>query len=138
MILICNLILMGWGRCLKVTLHTCAPENFHEVQTLPFGVAAERSVHYLWDYFSFFFFLPGHILFSKKGLSMSQGSKTLHGFFWGDLTSTLGGDFQVLFLLTKSAQNGEKIDQISHPSRHMRRKNSAVTNNMNMFVNNFI
>ena len=38
-----------------------------EVRALPLGVAAERSVHYFWDYVSFFF--PGHIILSQKGLS---------------------------------------------------------------------
>ena len=36
------------------------------VCALPLGVAAERSVHYFWDYFSSFFLR--HILFSQKGL----------------------------------------------------------------------
>ena len=39
-----------------------------EVSALPLGVAAECSVHYFGDYFSFFSF-PGRILFSQKGLS---------------------------------------------------------------------
>ena len=38
------------------------------VRALPLGVAAKRSVHYICDYFSFLFFLR-HILFSQKGLS---------------------------------------------------------------------
>ena len=38
------------------------------VRVLPLGVAAERRVHYFWDYFSFFLFWDPYFC-SKKGLS---------------------------------------------------------------------
>jgi hypothetical protein len=37
---------------------------------------SKRGVHYYRDYFSFIFFLLGHILFSRKRLS--EGSEALH------------------------------------------------------------
>ena len=46
-----------------------------EVCALPLGVAAEQSVHYFWEYFSFF--LLCHLLFSQKGLS--YGYETFYG-----------------------------------------------------------
>ena len=47
------------------------------VRALPLVVAAERSVHYFWDYlFLSSFFLPCHILFLQKGLS--KGYEILH------------------------------------------------------------
>ena len=39
------------------------------VHALPLAVTAERSVHYIWYYFSFLLFFFRHILFSQKGLS---------------------------------------------------------------------
>ena len=60
--------------------HFPLPELLIDLQILSgtnLSSPAERSVHYFWDYFSFFFFLLGHILFSQKGLS--QGSETWHG-----------------------------------------------------------
>jgi hypothetical protein len=46
------------------------------VRALPLGVAVERSVHYIWCYFSFLSF-PCHILYSQKELSW--GYEILHG-----------------------------------------------------------
>ena len=39
-----------------------------EVCALPLGIAAERSVHYFWDYFSSPFFLTGSHTFLPEGV----------------------------------------------------------------------
>ena len=51
-------------------LKSIGPSGVH---ALPLGIAAERSVHYFCDYFSFFFLR--HILFSQKGLSLVLSHK---------------------------------------------------------------
>jgi hypothetical protein len=38
-----------------------------EVRVLPLGIAAESSVYYFWDYFSTFFLLSGYPTFSPEG-----------------------------------------------------------------------
>ena len=64
-----------WFICIFIIkLYIIGPSG---VRAQPLGVAAERSVHYIfWNYFSFFSFLR-HILFFQKGLS--QGYEILHG-----------------------------------------------------------
>ena len=48
----------------NLTFKTIGPS---EVRALTLGISSERRFAYLEDYFSSF--LPGHILFSQKGLS---------------------------------------------------------------------
>jgi hypothetical protein len=77
------------------------------VRALTLGVAAEQSVHYLWDYFSSFLC---HILFSQKGL-INPKLKTIFGgrknkafsccynqdlYFIGEIQSKLARKTQVL------------------------------------------
>ena len=47
-----------------------------EVRALPLGVAGERSVHYFWDYFSFFL-LSGSNTFLPEGVVLIPNSQKI-------------------------------------------------------------